>query len=79
VNPRLNRIPLARWGGPNDDREALPLVVLCVLCDEVIDDGKRLPAPTVYRCPVCGPICDRCVGYEPTCPVCGAAVEEDAK
>ena len=47
-------------GGPNDDREALPVVVKCRLCDVVIDDGMTLPAPDIMRCPNCGPVCVDC-------------------
>ena len=52
-------------GGPDDPREALPEVVKCALCDDVIDDGKSNPPPDIMRCPNCGPVCLACVTSVP--------------
>lgn len=82
MNPRLNRIPHARPGGPNDDSEAEPVITKCALCDALIDDGKSDPPPTIMRCPNCGPVCWACRKYAyrlrplEVCCACGAEVKE---
>ena len=76
MNPRLNRIPVAREGGPNDDSEAEPEVVKCALCG---DDITGEDADVAFKCPACGTICGGCRTFDGRCGGCGAAVEEEKR